>query len=163
MGLSGWVMSIVGMVVLSVVGDIILPSGKISKTIKGVFAFITVLVIASPLPKFFNGDFEIFSSLVGNGEYSLDGNISQTIYDMRVKQAYSQVGTALETLGVFNTEITIVSENNDTFPLIEKIIINLDNAVINETEDNIITSERIRQVVAESASVDKEKVVVFYE
>ena len=53
MNLSSWVLTIVGMVVLSVIGDIILPQGKISKTVKGVFAFITVLVIASPLPELF--------------------------------------------------------------------------------------------------------------
>lgn len=160
MNLSSWVMTIVGMVVLSVVGDIILPQGKIAKTVKGVFAFITVLVIASPLPKLFNGSFEVFSSLTDE-KHAFDDEISQTIYKMRVEQARSQIEITLGDRGVDNPEITIISENKDTFLEIEKIIINLDNAVIKEVDGNIIKTETIRQVVAESVGVAEEKVVVY--
>ena len=160
MNLSSWVLTIVGMVVLSVIGDIILPQGKIAKTVKGVFAFITVLVIASPMPELFNGSFEVFSSLTDE-THAFDEQISQTIYQMRVEQACSQIETTLGHRGVDNPEITIISENKDTFLAIEKIIINLDNAVIKEVDGNIIKTETIRQVVAESVGVAKEKVVVY--
>ena len=160
MNLSSWVLTIVGMVVLSVIGDIILPQGKIAKTVKGVFAFITVLVIASPMPELFNGSFEVFSSLTDE-THAFDEQISQTIYQMRVEQACSQIETTLGYKGVDNPEITIISENKDTFLEIEKIIINLDNAVIKEVDGNIIKTETIRQVVAESVGVAEEKVVVY--
>ena len=160
MNLSSWVLTIVGMVVLSVIGDIILPQGKIAKTVKGVFAFITVLVIASPLPELFNGSFEVFSSLTDE-THAFDEQISQTIYQMRVEQARRQIEITLGDRGVDNPEITIISENKDTFLEIEKIIINLDNAVIKEVDGNIIKTETIRQVVAESVGVAKEKVVVY--
>ena len=160
MNLSSWVLTIVGMVVLSVIGDIILPQGKIAKTVKGVFAFITVLVIASPLPELFNGSFEVFSSLTDE-THAFDEQISQTIYQMRVEQACNQIETTLGYRGVDNPEITIISENKDTFLAIEKIIINLDNAVIKEVDGNIIKTETIRQVVAESVGVAEEKVVVY--
>lgn len=160
MNLSSWVLTIVGMVVLSVIGDIILPQGKIAKTVKGVFAFITVLVIASPLPELFNGSFEVFSSLTDE-THAFDEQISQTIYQMRVEQARSQIEITLGDRGVDNPEITIISENKDTFLEIEKIIINLDNAVIKEVDGNIIKTETIRQVVAESVGVAEEKVVVY--
>lgn len=160
MNLSSWVLTIVGMVVLSVIGDIILPQGKIAKTVKGVFAFITVLVIASPLPELFNGSFEVFFSLTDE-THAFDEQISQTIYQMRVEQACNQIETTLGYRGVDNPEITIISENKDTFLAIEKIIINLDNAVIKEVDGNIIKTETIRQVVAESVGVAEEKVVVY--
>lgn len=160
MNLSSWVLTIVGMVVLSVVGDIILPQGKIAKTVKGIFAFITVLVIASPLPKLFNGSFEVFSPLTDE-KHMFDEQISQTIYQMRVEQTCSHIETMLGYRGVDNPEITIISENKDTFLEIEKIIINLDNAVIKEVDGNIIKTETIIQVVAESAGVAEEKVVVY--
>lgn len=160
MNLSSWVLTIVGMVVLSVIGDIILPQGKIAKTVKGVFAFITVLVIASPLPELFNGSFEVFSYLTDE-THAFDEQISQTIYQMRVEQTRSQIETTLVYRGVSNPEITIISENIDTFLEIEKIIINLDNAVIKEVDGNIIKTETIRQVVAESVGVAEEKVVVY--
>ena len=80
---------------------------------------------------------------------------------MRVEQACSQIETTLGYRGVDNPEITIISENKDTFLEIEKIIINLDNAVIKEVDGNIIKTETIRQVVAESVGVAEEKVVVY--
>lgn len=52
MNLSAWVLSIVGIVVLTLMVDIIIPEGKTGKYIKGVFAMLTVFVIAMPLPKF---------------------------------------------------------------------------------------------------------------
>ena len=54
MNLSAWVLSIVGIVVLTLMVDIIIPEGKTGKYIKGVFAMLTVFVIAMPLPKIFN-------------------------------------------------------------------------------------------------------------
>ena len=54
-----------------------------------------------------------------------------------------------------------INNNKDTFLEIEKIIINLDNAVIKEVDGNIIKTETIRQVVAESVGVAEEKVVVY--
>lgn len=59
MNLSAWVLSIVGIVVLTLMVDIIIPEGKTGKYIKGVFAMLTVFVIAMPLPKIFNSEFDL--------------------------------------------------------------------------------------------------------
>lgn len=57
--MTGWLLSIVGVVSVGVLLEIMLSEGKTSKYIKGVFSLCVVLVIVSPLPKFFNKDFDV--------------------------------------------------------------------------------------------------------
>ena len=49
--MQAWALSIVGIVSLSMLIDIILPKGDISKYIKGVFSIMTICMIVAPLPR----------------------------------------------------------------------------------------------------------------
>ena len=49
MDLSGWVLTIVGVAFLTVVVDILLPSGETNRYVKSIFALITVYLMASGL------------------------------------------------------------------------------------------------------------------
>lgn len=57
--MNAWLLSIVGVVALGVLLEILLADGHTAKYIKGVFALAVVLVLVSPLPQFFNKDFDI--------------------------------------------------------------------------------------------------------
>ena len=49
--LSTWIMSIAGIICLSVVVELMLPDGQMNRYIKGTFSFIIILVIIMPIPK----------------------------------------------------------------------------------------------------------------
>ncbi len=49
--MSGWILSIVGVVAVGVLVDILLDDKDLGKYIKGIFGIIVVLVILDPLPK----------------------------------------------------------------------------------------------------------------
>ena len=49
--LSTWILSIAGVVCLSVIVELVLPEGQMNRYIKGTFSFIIILVIILPLPK----------------------------------------------------------------------------------------------------------------
>ena len=49
--LSSWIISIAGIICISVIIELILPEGNMNKYIKGILSFIIVLVIIMPLPK----------------------------------------------------------------------------------------------------------------
>lgn len=159
MNLTSWILSIVGMIVLSVLADIIIPTGQTSKVIKGVLAFITVLVIASPLPTLFDGTIDV-SSYFTDKEYSMDLDLSNTIFEIRLKTMEEQLKKSLEEHGVFNCEVVIIAQEDETFLKIEKITINLDNAVIKEINGNKIDVERIIEVVADVAGVSIKQVFI---
>mgnify|MGYP005805768403 FL=1 len=57
--LSAWILSIAGVVLLSVLVELILPSGSMSKYIKGIFVFIIMFVILSPVPTLLNQNIDI--------------------------------------------------------------------------------------------------------
>ena len=57
--MTAWILSIAGVTILSVVVDLILPSGQTAKYIKNIFAFVMILVIISPLPALIKGNFNV--------------------------------------------------------------------------------------------------------
>ena len=65
--LSNWILSIAGIICLSVVVELILPDGQMNRYIKGIFSFIVVLVILLPIPKLLNKNFNISDILDGSG------------------------------------------------------------------------------------------------
>lgn len=159
MNLTSWVLSIVGMIIISVIAEIIIPMGQTSKVIKGVMAFIVVLVIASPLPNLFSGSIDV-SKYFDNEDYSINEDLSNTIFDIRLEMTETQLKNSLEERGVSNIEIVIIAQNDETFLLIEKIAINLDNAVIKEINGNKIDVETIITIVAEVAGITQEQVFI---
>jgi len=56
---SSWLMSIVGIALLGVITDLMLPEGQMQKYVKAVFAFLVVFVIISPFPKLLNSNLSI--------------------------------------------------------------------------------------------------------
>ena len=56
--MSEWIISIVGVIMLGVLLEIVLPDGKTAKYVKGAFSLLIVLAIAAPLPRLFKSDFK---------------------------------------------------------------------------------------------------------
>ena len=57
--ISSWLLSIAGVVILSVLSELVLPEGQMNKYTKVVFSFAILLVIIMPLPKLFGKNFDI--------------------------------------------------------------------------------------------------------
>jgi stage III sporulation protein AF len=58
-GVSQWLLSITGVVLLSVLAEFVLPEGQINKYTKVIFSFVVLLVVIMPLPKLFGKDIDI--------------------------------------------------------------------------------------------------------
>ncbi len=56
--MSEWIISIVGVIMLGVLLEIVLPDGKTAKYVRGAFSLLIVLAIAAPLPRLFKTDFK---------------------------------------------------------------------------------------------------------
>ena len=57
--ISSWLLSIAGVVILSVLSELVLPEGQMNKYTKVIFSFAILLVIIMPLPKLFGKNFDI--------------------------------------------------------------------------------------------------------
>ena len=160
MNLSAWVLSIVGIVVLTLMVDIIIPEGKTGKYIKGVFAMLTVFVIAMPLPKIFNSEFDLEEFLQQNTSASADYDVLENIYYMRLERLEQKIITSAESEGIKNMEVKINALNNNSFVEIQSIEINLKNVVIEEKNPNINIVDIVIDLVSKAAETDKSAVKV---
>lgn len=70
--ISAWLLSVTGVVVLSVLAEFVLPEGQINKYTKVIFSFVILLVIIMPLPKLFGKDFDLSKYFGGESNIQED-------------------------------------------------------------------------------------------
>lgn len=65
--ISSWLLSIAGVIILSVMTEFVLPEGQMNKYIRVIFSFVILLTIIMPLPKLFGKNIE-FSDFLNQTE-----------------------------------------------------------------------------------------------
>ena len=156
--LNNWILSIVGVVLIGILIDVILPSGQTSKYIKSIFAIISVFVILSPLPKLIHKDFT-FEGIMSENEFILQEDYFYEINNQRLEQFKTNLKKKFEEQGL-SGDFFIVSCNifNRTFS-IDKIYIISSNIVIDENLSHINTNEIIIETIKSLAFIKEENIV----
>lgn len=154
-----WILSIVGMSFLGVVVETLLPSGKLSGYIKGIFSLILLFVIVSPLPKLFNKDISIDTT------YEYEENISflETFNSKKLENYRIAIIKQLEIKGITNINIEFESDITKSDLIIEKVYVDVCNVVLNGVDKHIHISDTIIDVVLDIVDVDKEEVIIYGE
>ena len=158
--LSGYVISIVGIIVLSVLINIIMPDGNMSKYINNVFALIIVFVIISPIPALLNYDMDL-DQILTNANAEIDNNFIYVINSQTIDQLESMLEVLIEREGYENIEVVATANIFDTPMNIQKITIDLSNLVINSDASHINKYSKIKEIVLNNILI-KEEDVVFY-
>lgn len=158
MDLTAWIMSIVGVAVLTLLVDILVPEGETSKYIKSVFAILTVLIIASPLPKLFSSEF-VFEDFFGETEAAyVDYDYAERLNERRIEFLENKVAEVLSDKK-FECRVTIDARFDKGKMIIERIKIKTQKSVIVGTEANI---DIIKEFVKEMTGVDGNRIEVGY-
>lgn len=157
--MSGYILSILGIVLLGVIIEVVIPSGNISKYIKSIFSIFVVAVIISPVVNFISNknNFKLTYT-----DYSLDSELIEYIYSNRVKNTETQIENYLKEEGFDKIDIKIVFsiENNEiTYNLCN---VNLKNMVISADKQHINKYEFIKDVVINFTNLTEEE-INFYE
>ena len=122
---------------------------------------LTVFVIAMPLPKIFNSEFDLEEFLQQNTSASADYDVLENIYYMRLERLEQKIITSAESEGIKNMEVKINALNNNSFVEIQSIEINLKNVVIEEKNPNINIVDIVIDLVSKAAETDKSAVKVY--
>ncbi len=155
--ISSWIMSIVGISVLSVLVDLIMPNGQTKKYIKGVFAFVIVFIIVSPLPSLINKNInidDIFQEEVELQEqyiYQTNRNKLSTIEDSIISE--------LEKNGVDKVGININANIFTRDMKINAIFVDLSQVVINENNEHININELVISSILKYITIDKKDII----
>ena len=103
--MSEWLLSIAGIILLSVLCEFILPEGQINRYIRGIFAFITIFVIIAPLPKLFNKEMD-FSNFLSSYDIELQEDYLYEINLSKLNALQNDIINELENRGIENVKIS---------------------------------------------------------
>lgn len=159
-GISAYLLSIVGVVILLVIIDLILPDSKISKYIKSIAAVFVVAVIASPIVKLVNSNWDWHSLFVG-GEYQIDENILNNINQQNIEVLEDEITNYLTEQGFEGVEVMVSANFTENELKISYIYVNLCDLVINENLEHIDYYTKIKELITQQINIEGDKIIIY--
>lgn len=156
--LSTWILSIAGVTILGVVIDFILPTGETNKYVKGVFAFIIIFVIVSPIPKWIKGF--SFDDIFNGNDILLQEEYLYEINQKRISATEESIVKELKAKGIEQVSVIISANIFQTTFKIDAVNIDCFNMVLNEKAKNYNIKEEILDTVTRLAKVSGENVFI---
>lgn len=158
-GISAWVMAIAGVCVLGVLVDLILPNGQTKKYIKGIFAFVVVLVVVSPLPSLFNKDFSLSNIFKENDAMVIQEDFIFKVNKDRIESLENMIEADLSEQGASEIKITL-SANIFTDKLkIDAVFVDLSRMVISSNLEHKDINELVIKSVLKYVQIEKDSIV----
>jgi stage III sporulation protein AF len=153
----GYILSVLGIVVIGVFIDIIIPTGTINKYIKGIYSIFVVVVIINPVVKFLNKkhDFSIKYE-----DYQADNKLLDYIFSMRSNSLENCIESSLNEQGFSNIDIILKFsiENNEL--KYNSCSVNLKNMVISSDKQHINKYEFIKKRIKENTGLTDEEIII---
>ena len=160
---TGWAMGIIGVVLLGVLVDLIIPEGKTQKYIRSVFGVITVFVIILPLPSLVKKDYtlNLGQNAAGRPAVALDETYLYGIYRDKVTAIERGTEKYLTDNGYGGTSVTVTVDAYVENPRILQVSVNVENAVIAADKRHINKYETVRDLTAKYVNVERGVVTVY--
>lgn len=157
--MSGYILTILGIVLAGILIDIIVPTGKINKYIKSIFAIFVVAVILMPVVKFIAKSDEI---TINYNDYEIEQNLMDYIFSSRVTAYENEIIEVLENNGLSNIDIKINYSINSNELSLNSCEVNLKNMTSSNIEMHNNRYEFIAETIKEITNLTDE-VIIFYE
>lgn len=158
-GISAWVMAIAGVCVLGVLVDLILPNGQTKKYIKGIFAFVVVLVVVSPLPSLFNKDFSLSNIFKEDDAMIIQEDFIFKVNKDRIESLENMIEADLSEQGASEIKITL-SANIFTDKLkIDAVFVDLSRMVLSSNLEHKDINELVIKSVLKYVQIEKNSIV----
>lgn len=145
-----WLLSLVGIVLISVLVDILLPSGQTNKFIKGIFSILVVFVLITPLIKLKNGNFDI-GNLFSNEEVAVDRAFINKANERELEYIENNIVEILAKKDIKVEKVVLITKSGN--------INSIDNVQVKAAK--IEQSSSIKSIVSEILSIDKKYIIVY--
>lgn len=149
--MTGWIMSIVGVVVVGVLIDVLTPEGESNKYVKGVYALIVVLVIASPIAKALRSDVD-FSEYF-DVTFETDDTFIDGVNDDRKESDEQKITRSLNIRGYEGAQVVIFASASNIYGIDR---VNVDITLTDKTKDDC--EEEIISIVKSAVGCDDVRV-----
>lgn len=157
--MSGYILSILGIVIVGVLVDIVVPSGTINKYIKSIYAIFVLAVILSPVIKFLSNTHDINVNITG---YEINEDLMNYINTNKIKSTETNIENKLKDEGFDGIDIKINYSIESNELMINSCTVNMQNLVITSDKQHINKYEFIIEVVREYTNLADEE-IIFYE
>lgn len=161
MNVKTYVLSVVAVVVISVVSDMLLPSGKMKNTCRAVYSLVVILVLISPALKLFSTEFD-FSDVLCNENIDIDGDFADYANSVRENLIEKSVSDELRRKGYGEPQVDVVAEMCDGTVSYKNIFVKFNKSVIIEQSQHINITE-VSEIVADFLNVESGRVTVYCE
>lgn len=157
--ISTWILSIAGVVCLSVIVELILPNGQMNRYIKGIFSFIIILIIIMPIPKLLKLKVDLSGAF--NNQFVLQEDY---LYELNLNKLMSIKEDTEKEIKNQGYNNVVVSINADIFAKkidVKSICVDISNLVITdkaEHKDIVDIRYDIVKVVQNHIKVEEGKI-----
>ncbi|MBR1987855.1 MAG: hypothetical protein IKA36_02325 [Clostridia bacterium] len=154
--MSGYILSILGIVIAEVVIDVIIPSGNISKYIKSIFSIFVIVVLLAPIINFINN----FKGVnLDTNNLKPDEKLLNFIYKSQVISKEQTIEKELGNNGLNDIDIKLnfSTENNEL--KINSCIVILKNMTNNSDNQHIDIYQNIYEVVNKYTGLNNKEII----
>ena len=144
-----WIISVVGVILLSVLTDVLLPEGQMNKYVKGIFSILLIFVIIAPLADFIRKDIEISDLL--NFDMESDGIV---VEKSEIVEMEESLRADLETLGIQCENVVIFSRENNI-----NTIVGVNVFLKEKKEEKQV--DMIRKIITNKINIEQEKIFIY--
>ena len=157
--ISAWVLSVAGICVLGVLVELMLPAGQTKKYIKGIFSFVVVLIVISPLPAFFKKDFKA-EDIFEENAILIQEDFVYEINNKRLEKLENLILTDLKEIGIDNAGVKLNANIFTTDLVIDAVFVDLRESVIDEKISHIDIEEDVISSVLKYVMVERNDIIV---
>ena len=159
---STWVLSIVGIIVLSIVVDLILPKSSTADFIKNIFAYVIIIVIISPIFNFLSNKNFSISDFFESNEIVLQEDFLSSVNKQMLNSLEEKIENDTKNNGLLGVEVGLTADIFESKLTITKVSVDLTDLVIQENFEHINIKTSITQSVLKFVSIGEEY-IIFYE
>ena len=152
--MSGWLLSVAGIVIIGSLVEVLLTDSPMSKFIRGIFGFFVLLVIVQPLPKLLNDG----ASAV-NGSITMDTELLATINAQTASAIQVNTRNVLEVAGFENVIITIDYDKTNSSFQVARVFVNAFGVVLRHQDTGIDIEKEVTKIVCAVCNIDEGRVV----
>lgn len=155
--ISAWILSICGMVIISILVDIILPQKVLTKFVKSIVGILTVLVAFSPITNINldNLNFtDMFSGVAVNDAFI------ENREEEKLSALKKSIESSISRNGYKNVEVCFEAEEENG--LIKTVFVDLKKLVLSTEILNIDKYTNIVAIIKQFVSISEDK-IIFYE
>lgn len=153
---SSWVLSIVGVVLIIVIVEIILPKGQTSKFIKSILAIFTIFVMVSPLVNFKNTNY--IEKIFNKNNVVVDGEFLKSINEEKLKEYKNTIIKVLEDNGYKNIKLKFNADINKELK-INKIYVDISKIVLDKNLEHIDKYTNIIAIIKSIIEIKGENII----